>query len=109
VASDVEEEGPGRLVPREQHFSYCWNAKKKANHYVWFMSNLNHYLITGQPYNCRNTEAACVSLFPSAADGTFLIHRGYTGMHTMEVIRQRMIAPTPQQLTVPLRQMASVE
>jgi hypothetical protein len=95
IASDREDEGPGRSATLDQHFRYCWSAPKKPNHYVWFLSNLNHYLITGQSYDCRNTEAPCVTVFPDANQGTFIMDRSLIGLNAMEVARLLLNNPAP--------------
>lgn len=105
IASDVEGEGPGRNANLDDHFRYCWNARKKANHYVWFLANLNHYLITGQPYDCRNADVPCVALFPDPAHGTFTMNRNFTGLNAMQVVRQRLADPNP----IILRKVANVQ
>jgi hypothetical protein len=96
VASDREDDGPGRSVSLEEHFRYCWNSPKKANHFVWFLSNLNHVLIPKLAFNCRNATAPCVALFPNPVSGTFSMDAGLTGLSAMEIARRKLADTGPQ-------------
>lgn len=60
VASDREDDGPGRGSSLESQFQYCFGAPKKPSHYVWFSINLNHAAIH-QPFaQCQDAKNGCV-------------------------------------------------
>jgi hypothetical protein len=98
IASDNETDGPGRSVSLDEHFRYCWQSTKKANHFVWFLANVNHSLVTSNYQGCTNSQVPCVALFSDPANATFKMNTLFTGWSAVQVIRNR--------LTVPLSSMA---
>lgn len=93
IASDEVNAGPGRSVPLDHHFRYCWSEPKKANHYVWFISNMNHFIVTGPSTECQRNSNPCLSRFPDASIGSYSVAPRYTGLSAVEVIRDRLGAP----------------
>lgn len=95
IASDNPDDGPGKDANLEASLQYCFNARKKPNHYVWFMSNLNHYLIKDTVVGCDNSEAPCVTRLPNSQVGSFQIDPSLTGLSAVEVVR--LLLGTPAQ------------
>jgi hypothetical protein len=93
IASPSDDDGVGRSVGLEDHFHYCWSSRKKSNHYVWFLTNMNHAVITGIPYDCRDSEYPCNARFPDETRGSFTINPTMTGLRASEVIRRRLAGP----------------
>lgn len=59
VASDKEDDGPGRYTSINGQYQYCFDGPKKSSHHVWFSINLNHLLIQ-QPVACGGPLKDCV-------------------------------------------------
>ncbi len=59
VASDKEDDGPGRYTGLSGQYQYCFGAPKKPSHHPWFSINLNHTLIQ-QPVGCSDSLYGCV-------------------------------------------------
>jgi hypothetical protein len=90
VASPSDDDGVGRSAGLGEHFKYCWSAPKKPNHYVWFLTNMNHSVIKDTSYNCHNSDWPCTFFFPNAAAGSFASDSSLTGMNAMQVIRRKI-------------------
>lgn len=90
VMSDNENDGVGREVNIEEHFRYCFNAVKKSNHYVWFMTSLNHFNMSIPFSGCRENPNSCVSRLPNGQTGSFIQDLSLDGLSAVEVIRKKL-------------------
>ena len=90
VASDVVDEGPGRLASLAQQFQYCYQAPKKANFYPWFAINLNHYLLASPVYNCSNSTNPCRSLFATPTASTMVEDGNFAQKNAAQIIRTKL-------------------
>jgi hypothetical protein len=70
--------------------NYCFRSTHKPNHYVWFLSNLNHYLISTNWNNCHNSKNPCKILDPDAAHATFSENTSYRYLSAVEAIRAKL-------------------
>ena len=84
--------GNGYSAALATHLAYCYSAAKKPNHYVWFLSNLNHYLIQTPWAGCPNTTFPCMTWEPNSSAGTFSINSAYTNQSPVAVIRSKLDA-----------------
>lgn len=90
VASDVVDDGPGRLASLAQQFQYCFQAPKKANFYPWFVTNLNHYLLASPVYNCSNSTSPCRTLFANTTSQTMVEDPNFAQQNAAQVIRTKL-------------------
>ncbi len=90
IASDNPHDGPGYSASLAIQLSYCFNAKHKPNHYVWFLSNLNHYLISTKWNDCHNSKNPCTIRDPDAANQTFSLNSSYKYLSAVEAIRAKL-------------------
>lgn len=89
VASLNEGDGPGYSAPLVYHFLYCQSAPRKPNHYLWFLSNLNHSLIAAPWSGCANAQNPCISWFPDAT-GALKYDPTFYAKSSIEVIRAKL-------------------
>jgi len=68
--SDVDA-GPGWDADLERQFEYCFEAPKKPNHFVWFLSNLNHSQNRWATSACAEGGNECEVYMPNFSDKTY--------------------------------------
>lgn len=90
IASSTENEGPGYTAPITSHFQYCLSSGKKPNHYLWFVSNMNHGLIATPWTGCYNTSNPCISWFPNANGTGYNLESSLYFRSAIEVIRAKL-------------------
>jgi hypothetical protein len=91
IASEAIDDGPGYQANLTFHFDYCARSRRKPNHFLWFVSNLNHSVITAPFMGCYNASNPCISWFPDAT-GLSLQYDGiYYAKSAVEVIRAKLI------------------
>ncbi len=93
TTSSSADDGPKRDAEISEHLKYCYAEAKKPNHYVLFLSDLNHDLII-QDIDCKETKNRCQVLFPDEEQKTFTPSPTYTGQNTIQVIRKLIAKPT---------------
>lgn len=87
IASVNEKDGPGRAAVLADHLAYCFEGKKKPNHYVWFAMNLNHNLIKDDFGGCASEATPCEARFPNAAMTGFEVSSEFRLMNTPRIVR----------------------
>ena len=92
VMSNDVHGGNGYWSSLAAHLSYCYNSAKKPNHYVWFLSNMNHYLIQTPWPGCANTKNPCMTLEPNSSGSTYALNPTYTNQSTVSIIRKKLDA-----------------
>jgi len=90
IASPWVNEGPGYGSSLLSHFTYCLIGQRKPNHYLWFMTNLNHSLIAAPWAGCFNSSNPCISWFPNSSGTAFDLDGGSLYKSSIDVIRARM-------------------
>ena len=90
VASDNAHDGPGYGASLAAQLNYCYSAPKKHNHYVWFLSNLNHFLISAPWNGCHNSKNPCTTRDADLAHETFSENPSYIYLSAVEVIRAKL-------------------
>lgn len=90
IASDDAHAGPGYSASLPVQMQYCFNSPKKANHVLWFASNLNHYLITTTWASCHNSKNPCVISDPDSANQTLSLNSSYRYLSAVEAIRAKL-------------------
>ena len=90
IASDKPHDGPGYHASLAIQMQYCFSAPHKPSHYVWFLSNLNHYLISTDWNKCHNSKNPCTISDPDAAHGTFSQNSSYRYLSAVEAIRAKL-------------------
>ncbi len=91
LASDAENAGPGYPAALGHHLNYCSQSQRKPNHFLWFVTNLNHGLITAPYSGCYNSSNPCMSWFTDAT-GTLLQFDGnFLAKSSVEVIRAKLL------------------
>ena len=90
VASDNPSGGPGYSASLTSQLSYCYSSPKKTNHFVWFLTNLNHSLSPTPWNNCANTTAPCQILEANAAQATYTANASLSGQSAINVIRAKL-------------------
>ncbi len=85
-------DGYGYKAPLEQHLRYCYQSEKKHNHQVWFLSNLNHFLLTTNWEKCNNRKNPCVILEPNSDVQSFVENVALRGQSAMAVMRAKLDA-----------------
>jgi hypothetical protein len=90
VLSDDPNNGMGRSATTDQHFSYCYSAPKKLNHYPLFVTNMNHYVISTPYADCHKSDNLCTTRIPNPFANTMSVDVKYNGMSAVEVIRAKI-------------------
>lgn len=82
------DDGPGHTFPSlEEHLEYCFQVEKKPNHYVWFLSELNHSAIA-LSVDCGAEAFSCSILFPDIYKKTYVPSPIYQGSDAAHTIRE---------------------
>lgn len=87
VASDREDDGPGRGTSLDSQFQYCFGAPKKPSHHVWFSINLNHAAIH-QPFTqCSDAKNGCLVHVGKPGE-SYQASPELTGMDAVNIMRR---------------------
>lgn len=95
LASINSDDGPGYRATLGQQLAYCAQGYKKANHHLWFASNLNHYLAPVDWAGCANPTAPCRVHDYSPSTKSFSANPAYDGMSAVRVARAKLDANRP--------------
>jgi hypothetical protein len=95
VMSDDESAGLGYGASLSAQMQWCYTAPKKANHRVWFLINMNHYLLSTPWVSCGNSANPCQASDPSPGLSSFSINPIYYAMSAIEVVRAKLDANRP--------------
>lgn len=90
IASDSGTAGPGHDSELEKQFEYCYASAKRPNHYLWFLINLNHFLIREPTDRCQDKDNRCRVHVPSAEHGGLVHDPSLDGMDTQTVIKTKL-------------------
>ena len=90
IASSAVNDGPGYTAPVTSQFQYCLSSSRKPNHFLWFMTSLNHTLIATPWAGCSKSATACVSWFPNATGTTFQLDANFFYKSSIEIIRAKL-------------------
>ena len=88
IASNNENDGPGTNASKTEQFTYCFQAKKKTNHYPWFVTNLNHSLVKVDHKNCDSGSNPCLNRFYSASNPQGIVDPNFRETSPPRVIRR---------------------
>jgi hypothetical protein len=90
VASDDVNGGAGYSVDLGLQFKYCASAAKKPNHYSWFATNLNHFLMAASTTECIDAVNPCTTYLHDSQSGTMLRAANYDKATPAEIIREAL-------------------
>lgn len=82
--------GPGYSSSLLAQLLYCAKWEKKPNHFVWFASNLNHFLIPKDWAGCANTDAPCQSFDFDVSNQTLTVNPSRNGWSAVRVARAKL-------------------
>lgn len=90
IASALVDDGPGYKAPLAAHFNYCLAGPRKPNHYLWFITNLNHSRIAAPWTGCFNDSNPCISWFPDPGGAGWQLDGNFLYKSSIEVIRSKL-------------------
>ncbi len=95
VRSENQGDGPHHDAALTDQMNYCFRAPKKANHYVWFATNLNHLRIVTNTSECQGNGPDCVSYFPQVSGNTLVRFPRWDRQNVPSIVRQLLTKDLP--------------